>query len=55
MLNSCMEGGFCFTYGTLYERVYFTLRPEEEEEEEGVLIRGTHLWTATVAFEKQIT
>lgn len=42
-------GGFCFTYGTLYECVYFTLRPKG-----GGVIHGTHLWTATVTLEKQI-
>lgn len=41
------RGVFCFTYGTLFKCVYFTLRPKE-----GRLIHGTHLWTATL--EKQI-
>lgn len=49
------RGGFCFTYGTLFECVYFTLRPKEREGRRGGrLIHGTHLWTATVTLEKQI-
>ena len=43
------RGADCFTYGTLYECVYFILQPKKWG-----LSPGMHLWTATVTLKKQI-